>query len=844
MTKRTVLPVLALLLLSTILPIALAGDGDGDDIGDDSGVSPYLEILDPRFINATYTHRVPIIDGELAANEWAMAGTSSALVSAIPPAWQETGANISGEGIANDADASHLIYAMYDEEYLYLAFNCSDDNVSLPTYMDEFWKSDGIEVCIDGALDKDPDQRTDGGFQDGDTFYIPADGRDGIAWSDFLDNPYRRGFGRNDAWFAVSANYSGYYIIELEVRLGSIRGPGPTSIIGFDTAQPDNDDNGTEPEGRLRWQGTDGCDMAVHEPAWGRMYLRTFIEADAGIPQDVIQGTTVTLNASATRANHPSFAAVGVYTWTFQYDGSTRTLMGARPTFKFDIPGEYLLTLNVTDGTGVYSLDSVRVGVRDTIAPVASAGPDATVQQGDVHTFDSAGTYDNDPTFPAGANYTWIIVDGGVVRLYGATPSYTFANAGEFIVRLQVTDASGNRGEDSVTITVKDVDRPVAVAPADVTVNDREEVPLDGSASTDNMGIARYVWTLDIRGTLVVITGATQTYTFPSPGVYRVDLTVFDDDDNNDTASFNVTVLDITAPVASAGAPQDIDEGTEVTLDGTMSFDNVAIVTWAWTVSIGGTTIDTLSGEEVRYTFTSPGLFDVTLVVFDAIGLSSSDTVQVRVEDRTDPTAEPGPDRAVDEDVPVQFSGEASTDNVGVVEWNWTIDRTGYPRVRRAGANFSYTFDDPGVYNVTLTVTDAADNWDAAFATITVRDVTDPVAVPPPNIAINLGQSVVFDGGASSDNVRVVRWVWNYTYLDVPVEVEGVNVTRMFEAKGNYTVRLTVFDEAGNSASRTFYVDVIKPKTHDGPGLGAALAVTAAATAATIAATASRRRRA
>ncbi len=840
MTRRFVIPVLALLILSTVLPIALAGEDDGDALAP----SPNLEILDPRVINATYTRRVPIIDGELVPNEWTTAGTSSALADAIPPAWQETGANISGEGIGSDADASHLIYAMYDEEYLYLAFNCSDDNVSLPSYPGEFWTSDGIEVCIDGALDKDPDQRTDDGFQDGDTFYVPADGQDGIAWSEHLGNMYRRGWGRNDAWFSVSANYTGYYIVELEIRLGAIRGPGPTSTIGFDTGQADNDNETPEVEGRLRWQGVDGVDMAVHEPAWGRMYLRTFIEADAGIPQDVTQGTIVTLNASATRHNHPEFGTAGTYTWTFLYGGATRTLTGETPTFRFDIPGEYQLTLNVTDGTGVYGLDTVRVGVRDTVAPVVDAGPDATVQQGDTHAFNAGGTTDNDPVFPAGADFTWIIVDGGVVRLHGAAPTYTFANAGEFLVRLQVTDAGGNRGEDTMTITVMDVERPVAVAPDDKTVNDREEVPLDGSASTDNMGIARYVWTLDIRGTLVTITGVTQTYTFPSPGIYRVDLTVFDDDDNNDTASFNVTVLDITAPVASAGAPQDIDEGTEVTLDGTMSFDNVAIVNWTWTISIGGTAIDTLSGEEVRYIFASPGLYDITLQVFDAVGLTTSDTVQVRVEDRTDPTANPGPARTVDEDAPVQFSGANSTDNVGVVEWNWTIDRTGYPRVRRSGASFAYSFEEPGVYNVTLTATDGAGNWDAAFVTITVKDVTKPMAVPPPNIAINIGQTVVFDGGASSDNVRVVRWVWNYTYLGVPVDVEGVNVTRLFEAKGNYTVRLTVYDEAGNSALRTFYVDVIKPKARNEPGFGAAAAVAAAAASAAAAvAAASRRRR-
>jgi len=839
MTKRSAIPMLALLVISTVLPLAIADGADDDALAP----SPNLEILDPRVINATFTRRVPIIDGELSPNEWTTAGTSSALFSAMPPAWQETGVNISGEGIVSDEDASHLIYAMYDEEYLYLAFNCTDDNISLPTYPSEFWTSDGIEVCLDGALDKDTDQRTVEGFQDGDALYVPADGRDGIAWSLQSGNPYFRGWGRNDAWFSVSANRTGYYIVELELRLSSIMSPGPTSTIGFNTGQADNDDDSPQVEGRLRWQGADGVDMATHEPAWGRMYLRTFIEADAGIPQDVAQGATVTLDATASRHNHPQFGTVGTYTWTFVYGGTERTLSGATPTFVFDIPGEYLILLNVTDGTGVFSTDTVRVGVRDTVAPVVDAGPDVTLQQGTLHTFDALGTTDNDPAFPAGANYTWTLVDGIVVRLYGPAPTYTFVNAGEFVVRLQVADAAGNKDEDTVTITVLDVEPPLAVVGADQTVPDRMQVTLDGSASTDNMGIARYVWTLDIRGTPVTITGATQTYTFPSPGVYRVNLTVYDYDENSDTASFIVTVLDTTPPVASAGVPVTVDEGTEVTLDGVMSYDNVAIVEWTWNISIGGTVIESLFGEEVRYTFTSPGLFDVTLQVYDAMGLTSSDTVQVRVDDRTNPTAEPGGDRTVDEDAPVQFTGTASTDNVGVVVWNWTIDRTGYPRVRRSGESFEYTFEEPGIYNVTLTVTDAAGNWDAAFATITVRDVTDPVAMPPPSLAINIGQSVVFDGGASSDNVRVVRWVWNYTYLGVPVEVEGVNVTRLFEAKGNYTVRLTVFDAAGNSASRTFYVEVIKPKARDEPGFGVAIAVVAAASMAAIASRSSRGRR-
>ncbi len=814
-----------------------SGGGTTADVG-----GPRPELLIARELTANYTPNIPIIDGELRPGEWDIAGLSEALVSEIPPAWQDTSDNITGEGIANDSDASHRIWAMYDEEYLYFAFNCSDDNITVPNYPALFWTSDGVEVCIDGALDGDEDQRTDEGFLDGDTFFVPADGRPGIAYSVALGSVHTRVWGRNDAWFSAVTAHEGYYIVEVEIKLSSIWSPSPTSTIGFNTAQRDNDDGNVTLEGLLRWQGEDGLNMTSNETTWGRVYLNTFVIADAGVPQDVNQDTVVTLDGRGSVGNHPSFGDVANYTWSFQYGGSTVMVYGALAQFLFELPGQFYPELSVTDGTGSFGTDSVRVGVRDTELPVVDAGEDMTVSQNEQFTFDASGTMDNDPEFPAGANYTWTLVDGDVVRLYGVAPSYTFRNAGEFVVRLQVTDASGNRGNDTVNITVRDIEPPEAVPPRDLTVDDRVAVTFDGSASTDNVGIAQYVWSFIISGEEVSVTGRTTAYTFPSPGTYVVNLTVHDYDGNNDSASFTVVVVDIDPPMVNVLAAEQVDEGVEITLDGTLSFDNIGIVEYQWTISLGGIVIDSPVGDKVRYAFAAPGLYNVTLEVTDERGLSSADTVQVRVRDVSDPHADAGPDRTVDEDATVLISGEASTDNVGVVEWNWTIERTGYPRVLRSGATFSYVFEEPGSYNITLTVRDAAHNWDSHFFTITVRDVTPPEAVPPRSLSIKVGQEVVFDGRASTDNVAIVRWVWNYTYLDVPVVVEGANITRVFESKGNYTIRLTVYDAAGNSHSKSFWVEVVKPKSDDGPGFGPAATAAAIAAAATVAVLGRRRR--
>jgi len=655
---------------------------------------------------------------------------------------------------------------------------------------------------------------------------VPADGGDGLTYSAELLSQYSRNWGRNDAWFSAATNHTTYYIVEVEIRLLSIWSPKPASSIGFDTAQNDDDDGCNTVEGRLRWQGVDGVDMARYEPAWGSLYFRTFIEADAGTPQDVVQGTTVSLDGTRTRHNHPDWPTVGNYTWTLTYGGSEVKLYGERPSLSFDIPGEYIVSLNVTDGTGVYSTDTVRVGVRDDEPPVVNAGSDVTVDQNGDVTFDGTLTTDNDPAFPQGANFTWTIVDNKVVRLYGATPTYEFRNAGEFNVRLEVTDATGNLGKDNVTVIVRDIEPPVAVAGPDINIDDGQPVTLDATLSTDNNDIAKYTWSFHLRDSEVNLTGRTAIYKFPAPGVYVVNLTVTDYDGNSASDSMTVTVLDITPPQANAGESRTFNEGTQVALDGTLSFDNVGIVTYRWTVSLAGVQIVQLTGEKPSYNFTTPGLYDITLDVVDGVGLTSADTVQYRVIDVTRPHADAGGDRVVDEDAEQTFSAANSTDNVGIIDYNWTIERTGTPRVRRVGISFTYAFADPGTYTVTLTATDAAGNWASSVATITVKDVTKPVAVAPRSIKINVGQSVVLDGRASQDNVGIVRYEWNYTELGVPIEVTGSNVTRTFDAAANYTIRLTVFDAAGNEGTTTFYVDVVKPKPKDdGPGFGVLLAV-------------------
>ncbi len=819
----------------TTLSVA-GGDADGPD-----GPGPMLDILDPRLLNSTYTQRIPIIDGVMDANEWVDVEGTEALHSQMPPAWEETGTHITGPGIQNDSDASHRFWSMYDEDYLYLAFNCSDDEIYVDSYPDNFWRDDGIEVMIDGALDMDENQRTDEGFEDGDTFFVPADGREGIAYSLSNSNQYARYWGPNRDWFSAvtqgSVDNKTYYVVEIAIRLNTISNPTPDSFIGLNTGQNDDDDGNVTKEGVIRWQGIDGYRVWENETLWGQLYFRTAVVADAGFSVVINQTDKVDFDGSASWSNHPEFDLRGNYTWTFMYGGELVTLEGATPSFTFDYPGDYKVTLTVTDPSGVADTDTVTVGVRDTEDPVAEAGPDKHVDQGVVVTFDASGSTDNHPDFPEGFDFEWFFIDQKVVRLHGLTAEYTFNSPGIYTVRLTVTDLAGNTHDDSLTVTVRDVEPPVADAGPDITVDDGQLVNFDGTNSSDNFEIARMVWEFYLGDDLVNLTGRTPKYTFPTPGFYNVTLTVYDSDGQSDTDSMTVTVVDVTPPIADAGQVREFNEDVEVTMDASLSFDDVGIVSYRWVVTFQGVPVFEGDQKKERYNFTEPGLYEVTLTVTDGVGLTSEDTVQYSVLDVTPPTASVGNDLEIAEDAPHTFSGSASSDNVGIVDWEWVISAEGMPPVRRTGESFEYVFSEPGVYTVTLTCTDAAGKWDSDSLQVTVMDVTPPEAVPPSSVEIKVGQVIELDGRGSTDNVGIITYHWHYELLGAPIDLYSPNITQAFDTKGNYTITLTVEDAAGNNDTASFYVLVKRPPKEEEPGFGllvALIAVVAAAAAMTV----------
>ena len=172
----------------------------------------------------------------------------------------------------------------------------------------------------------------------------------------------------------------------------------------------------------------------------------------------------VTLDASASTDNDGSFGLTsGNFTWNFADGSKAVTLFGRLATYAWETPGNYSVRLAVRDAAGNPDETFLAVTVLDRTPPQVTINATAYVAVNVLQTLRGSAT-DNDPAWPAGANYTWAISGPASAVLYGPTVEYAYPLPGRYAVNLTVRDASGN-----ANTTTKSVDV-AAQAVADLTL--------------------------------------------------------------------------------------------------------------------------------------------------------------------------------------------------------------------------------------------------------------------------------------------------------------------------------------------------------------------------------------
>ena len=365
---------------------------------------------------------------------------------------------------------------------------------------------------------------------------------------------------------------------------------------------------------------------------------------------------------------------------------------------------------------------------------------------------------------------------------------------------LAACDSAGT-GEDPPEETAEPPTASFTVSPASPKAG--ETVSFDaGGSEAGSEPIVSYEWDFDGDGSSDA-SGVEAEHVFEESGDYDVELTVTGEEGRIGEASQSVSVEEATgsAPTASFTAST-----TEPEVGETVSFDASSseagtepIASYAWDFDSDGET--DASGTETEHSFEEAGSYDVKLTVTGEDGQTGEAGKEISVQEGVPPTASftaSTTEPEAGETVSFDASGsEAGSEPIASYAWDFDSDG----ETDASGAETEYTFEDPGGYDVELTVEGEGGRTASAGKEISVRGVPPTARFTASTTEPETGETVSFDASGSEAGTQpIASYTWDFD-SDGSSDATGVETEHAFEDPGDYDVELTVEGEGGRTAS-------------------------------------------
>jgi len=218
--------------------------------------------------------------------------------------------------------------------------------------------------------------------------------------------------------------------------------------------------------------------------------------ADAGGPYAINEGDGLTLNASLSA--DPDGDPL-TYSWDLNGDGTFGDATGVKPKLTWaqlvalgivNGPSSFTVKVRVDDGQGHVVISRSTTLTVLNVAPIADAGPDRNVTEGDSVTL--TGTFTDPGTADTHTLHWHVDADNGQTIADGSGSTFSFVplDNGTYVVTFAVTDSDGATGAAVVNVDVKNAN-PVATMlglPAQGTVG----VPINLTSSVTDVLARRH----------------------------------------------------------------------------------------------------------------------------------------------------------------------------------------------------------------------------------------------------------------------------------------------------------------------------------------------------------------
>ena len=168
----------------------------------------------------------------------------------------------------------------------------------------------------------------------------------------------------------------------------------------------------------------------------------------------------------------------------------------------------------------------------------------------------------------------------------------------------------------------------------------------------------------------------------------------------------------------------------------------------------------------------------------------------------------------------IYFKGHGTDEEGGITAWKWTSSIDGEISNQQ---EFNISDLSVGIHTITFQVMDDDYTWsEESKATLIVQNSSLPFLKPIANAGGpytgQVNKEITFDGSSSSsdENLNVV-YQWDG---DDNLTGAGVSITHIYSEPGNYTINLTITDDAGENSTDMTYVIISESSGHNSDGEG------------------------
>ncbi|MDI6791649.1 MAG: PKD domain-containing protein [bacterium] len=342
-------------------------------------------------------------------------------------------------------------------------------------------------------------------------------------------------------------------------------------------------------------------------------------------------------------------------------------------------------------------------GAANIIPPTANAGGPYSGNETDTIILNAGASTDSDGNITL---YEWDVDNNGTYDISASDSSYAYSWADDYSgsVILRVTDNDGRTDTASASVTISNR-APVASAGGPYSGGIGETITLAGSAvDSSPHDTFTYNWDLDNNGTYETLNTQNPSTSWDTVGIYLITLKVTDDDGGADTDTTEVVISDSIPPVVTITSPNNGNDTTttqsQITISGWASDTGTGVVT----VSIN--TGDSNTGDTANFSFLvtlNPDTNTFIVTAQDGAGNTGTDTINIYYYP---PCPSPVADFTASDTsgcapLNVCFTDSSTGD---ITSWSWDLDGDGISDT--TFQNLCYTYDTPGTYTVSLTVSD------------------------------------------------------------------------------------------------------------------------------------------